>query len=149
MNPITDYLSRIGKSRGFGIQSPWAYSMVVDVIMESLPYYAYEEIDRRYTSTWERKREKLYLRLRNYQNGKPFHIIDLNAATLQQVLDTASAMPNDALLVLENINKDSHTLKTWHSIKANPSIGITFDLRHLALCFMPCGRIKQHYKLNF
>ncbi len=149
MNPITDYLSRIGKSRGFGIQSPWAYSMITDVIMESLPYYIYEEIDRQYTGKWERKREKLYLRLRNYQNGKPFCIIDLCQASLQSILQQANSMPQDALIVLENLNHSPQTLALWQSIKANPAIGITFDLRRIALCFMPCGRIKQHYKLNF
>ncbi len=149
MNCITDYLSRIGKSRGFGIQSPWAYSMVTDVIMEPLPYYAYEEIDGRYADKWERKREKLYFRLRNFQNGKPMRILDLNGKTPQQVLDIARAMPQDGLLILENINHSPQTKALWQSVKADSAIGITFDLRRIALCFMPCGRIKQHYKLNF
>ena len=36
------WLSRIGCCRGFGIQSPWAYSLVRYVINEHYPYYAYE-----------------------------------------------------------------------------------------------------------
>ena len=45
---ITEYLKRIGKARGFGIQSPWAYRVVTEVIGEKMPYYCYEDIDRVY-----------------------------------------------------------------------------------------------------
>ena len=36
-------LSRIPRSRGFGVQSPWAYRFVRSVACERRPYYAYED----------------------------------------------------------------------------------------------------------
>ena len=36
--------SRLHRSKGFGIHSPFAYHFVVDVLRERLPYYAYDEI---------------------------------------------------------------------------------------------------------
>ena len=59
MKSLSEYLSRIGKSRGFGIQSPWAYSFVKDVISEKLPYYAYSDIENQYLDTREQTKQKL------------------------------------------------------------------------------------------
>ena len=65
MKGIAEYLRRIGKARGFGIQSPWAFRFVTEVIGEKWPYYAYEDIDRMYTTRRERRYRKLMLRVRN------------------------------------------------------------------------------------
>ena len=35
------WLGRIHRCRGFGVQSPWAYRLVRNVINERYPYYAY------------------------------------------------------------------------------------------------------------
>lgn len=71
------WLSRIGRCRGFGIQSPWAYRMVRYVINEHWPYYAYEELHRCYPSldAVERKLCKLSLRLSN--NVQPSLIVNM------------------------------------------------------------------------
>lgn len=64
---LKDYLHRIGHIKGYGIQSPWAYNLVREVIAERLPYYAYEQIDtdQRLTNEWQRKLVRLYFRLAN------------------------------------------------------------------------------------
>lgn len=61
------WLRRIGHSRGFGVQSPWAYRMVRYVINEHYPYYAYESLALDYPQldTVERKICELCLRLAN------------------------------------------------------------------------------------
>ncbi len=61
------WLSRIGNCKGFGIQSPWAYSFVCDVINERHPYYAYDSLENRYKdkSLIERKLGRLILRIAN------------------------------------------------------------------------------------
>ena len=59
------WLRRIRHSRGFGVQSPTAYSFIRYVINEHYPYYAYSELAEQFPSTgWcERKLFRLYLRI--------------------------------------------------------------------------------------
>lgn len=72
---LKDYLHRIGHIKGYGIQSPWAYNLVREVIAERLPYYAYEQIERdpRLTTDRQRKLTRLYFRLAN--RLQPQHIV--------------------------------------------------------------------------
>lgn len=42
------WAGRIGRCRGFGVQSPWAYRMVRYVINEHWPYYAYAPLAARF-----------------------------------------------------------------------------------------------------
>ena len=59
---------RFIRRHGFGIQSPWAYSFLKDVLYEKLRYYAYDELsvlfpDRRKS---EIRRDEQLFRLVNY-----------------------------------------------------------------------------------
>lgn len=62
------WLSRIGCCRGFGIQSPWAYSLVRYVINEHYPYYAYEHLAKDFPAAdaVRRKMGEFFLRLANH-----------------------------------------------------------------------------------
>lgn len=62
------WLSRIGCCRGFGIQSPWAYSLVRYVINEHYPYYAYERLTKDFPAVdaVRRKMGEFFLRLANH-----------------------------------------------------------------------------------
>ena len=62
------WLLRCGYSRGFGIQSPSAYSFVRYVVNEHWPYYAYAELNSmmQNKSLLFRKLGRLYFRLTNY-----------------------------------------------------------------------------------
>ncbi len=61
------WLGRMRHSRGFGVQSPWAYRMVRYVINEHYPYYAYDSLSLSYPGleVVERKICELCLRLAN------------------------------------------------------------------------------------
>ncbi len=54
--------------QGFGVQSPWAYSFIRDVVNERNPYYAYERLEQQFGggTAGTRKLLRLYLRLANY-----------------------------------------------------------------------------------
>jgi len=70
-------LLRCRHSRGFGIQSPWAYALVCNVINEHLPYYAYQEkalCDA--MEGWPREKQRLawlYFRLANMRRPLTIH----------------------------------------------------------------------------
>lgn len=68
MKRVRVWLQRAGYTRGFGVQSPWAYQLIRYVINEHYPYYAYEELERTYPHVEERNRRLalLYFRLANY-----------------------------------------------------------------------------------
>ena len=60
---------------GFGIQSPWAYSLVRNVLFESLRYYAFDELKAKHpqSSCKERKRNEQLFRIVNH--FKPSEIV--------------------------------------------------------------------------
>lgn len=65
------WLSRISKCRGFGVQSPTAYSFIRYVINEHYPYYAYGDLHIEYPNlSWkELKLYRLYFRIANYSQA--------------------------------------------------------------------------------
>lgn len=68
---------RFIRRHGFGIQSPWAYSFVKDVLYEKLRYYAYDDLlvlfpDRRKTDI---RRDEQLFRLVNYFRPKRILIV--------------------------------------------------------------------------
>ncbi len=146
MQSITDRISRWWHSLGFGIQSPWAYSLVTDVIAEKLPYYDYRRIDREFSLPRERRRQKLFLRLRNRYPQCRFYAIDDLPLSGGNPTD---GIMTDGVFVLTGIRTSEHTFRQWLAIRDSDAIGITFDLYDLALCFPEEGRIKQHYKLKY
>lgn len=145
---LSDYLSRIGKSRGFGIQSPWAYSFVREVIMEKWPYYAYDDIDRTCSDKKERKYRKLYLRVENFVGKNRFRIFAA-ATTIEQLRAFVEQFGEESAFILEGINNDEQTRQKWNQLKAEEWVGVTFDLYDVAICFARNKMYKQHYKLNF
>ncbi|MEE3385895.1 MAG: hypothetical protein VZR36_12535 [Prevotella sp.] len=62
------WLRRSRHSRGFGVQSPWAYRFIRYVINEHYPYYSYSDLK----SKWKKRGKKelkmcrLYFRISNY-----------------------------------------------------------------------------------
>ena len=62
------WLKRAGKTRGFGVQSPSAYSFIRYVVNEHYPYYAYADLKDRLDmlSRLEHKLGRLLFRLANF-----------------------------------------------------------------------------------
>lgn len=75
MTGIRDIINRLRHNRGYGVQSPAAFFFVMHVLRETLPYYAYTQINR------TNKKHKIYsathcrrlFRIANYV--KPQNII--------------------------------------------------------------------------
>lgn len=147
MKPFREYIKRIGKARGFGIQSPWAFSFVTEVIGERLPYYAYDDIDRRYASARERRFQKLVLRVRNFVY--PHSLVIEDAASIDTLDSIAKECGTKGAFILRGIYASPQAAETWQNVKADDRIGITFDLYDFAICFLDRDIYKQHYRLNW
>lgn len=148
MKSIKEYFSRVGKSKGFGIQSPWAFSFVTEVIGEKSRYYAYDDIDERYKTRAERKKQKLYFRIANFVHGSKVYITDIkhDDETILQLCRMASP---SGVVIIENIYKSKEARRRWEQLRNAELIGVTFDLYDFAVCFLDRDIFKQHYKLNF
>ena len=68
------WLRRVRYTRGFGVQSPWAYRFIRYVVNEHYPYYKYEHLAEQVygIDKTTRKLCKFYFRLANYQQGHTF-----------------------------------------------------------------------------
>lgn len=77
---IWNWIHRMGYSRGFGVQSPSAYSFIRYVLTEHYPYYAYDELKMRFKSFDHatKKMGRLYFRLANYAQAS--HWFDYHSA---------------------------------------------------------------------
>ena len=143
---ITEYLKRIGKARGFGIQSPWAYRVVTEVIGEKMPYYCYEDIDRVYKKRSERKFRKLVFRIRNFVYPHNVEIVTTDNLSDDSCISRCS--PHGALIVT-GIYENNDARQQWKQFAERNDVGIVFDLYHFAICFFDLDIYKQYYKLNF
>lgn len=77
---VWNWIHRMGYSRGFGVQSPSAYSFIRYVLTEHYPYYAYDELKMRFKSFEHatKKKGRLYFRLANYAQAS--HWFDYHSA---------------------------------------------------------------------
>ena len=77
---VWNWIHRMGYSRGFGVQSPSAYSFIRYVLTEHYPYYAYDELKMRFKSSDHatKKKGRLYFRLANYAQAS--HWFDYHLA---------------------------------------------------------------------
>lgn len=68
------WLRRVRYSRGFGVQSPWAYRFIRYVVNEHYPYYKYKHLAEQVygIDKTTRKLCKFYFRLANYQQVHTF-----------------------------------------------------------------------------
>ena len=62
------YIRRINHCKGFGVQSPFAYKFITDVINEHYSYYSYKDLDSLYPQldVMNRKLCRLYFRISNF-----------------------------------------------------------------------------------
>ena len=145
---IKDYLTRVGKARGFGIQSPWAYTFVTQVISEKWPYYAYEDINRMPISRREKQLRKLALRVENYVGRARFREFDVHKDSTDDIIAAARQLAPKGAIILHGIYSSPEAQQLWLQLRDNEVVGITFDLYHCAIMMLDRNIHKQHYHLN-
>lgn len=133
-------LPRAIHRRGYGVQSPWAYELIRDVLFESLHYYAYDEQGLNTPS------ERQLFRIRNHFKGHPIVVIEEKGETATQQYEAAvRKVTPDTVLILEHIHDENADL--WNSIVNDPRAIITFDMRKRGMVIFDPQRIKQNYLL--
>ena len=163
------WLSRIGKCRGFGIQSPTDYAFVRYVVNEHWPYYAYETLK---ADHWlERKLGRLYLRLANWrqptamlpdtytcwwqagyrriQIESQLQRVELARVDIDNTEGLEALLPlcdEHSVIVVEGL---WHNRQRWKAIERDSRVGTTFDLYYCGIIMFDNNRYHHHYKINF
>lgn len=133
-------LPRAMHRRGFGIQSPWAYELVRDVLFESLPYYAYTE------QGLNTPMDQQLFRICNHYRGQPVIIIEKKGdAAARQYEETVQNATPYTILIIEHIHNENADL--WTHTVNDPRAIITFDMRKRGMVIFDKKRIKQNYLL--
>lgn len=80
------WLRRSRHSRGFGVQSPWAYRFIRYVVNEHYPYYAYDDLSRLYEGYPKQIQKlcRLYFRIANFWQAEK--ALDYSAASENDVV---------------------------------------------------------------
>lgn len=126
--------------RGFGIQSPWAYEMVRDVLFEPLAYYAYEEQGLRTES------QRQMFRIKNHFRGCRVVVIDDVGPKASAVYDDAMAQAAPGMVVVMEHAEDANAA-LWQRAVMDERAVITFDMGRRGLIVIDPKRIKQNYLL--
>ena len=172
------WLRRAQYSRGFGVQSPWAYKFIRYVVNEHYPYYKYAQLKQQVYGIDKRVRKlcKLYFRIANFQQPHSFidylpssscykiYVLTGAKNTLYQSI-SQGIRPEKYAQILDKVGDntivrvslrgnyrefiDKATRAYWKRLIADNRTGITFDLYYCGLIFLNKSMIKQDYIVNF
>ncbi len=143
------YLCRMPRTRGFGVQSPTAYSFLRQVVSESC-------FLRRLSSKAERasyprhasRRERFLYRLRHrYPQVQVLEADDwMEPYKRNEVLSSQEA---DSLLVLLDVDRDVETMGVWKALLEDERCVLTFDMIDCGVVFFDKTKYKQHFLVNY
>ena len=144
---VIDNILRWWQGRGFGIQSRGDYEYLKDVIRESLPYYAYDEIRTR--------RARLIYRICNHDRQRHIAMVgtftpeELRAATMAvgtqpEIVTTKHHLHGRETVIVNDIGETAALLwnKALHSSHA-----ITWDMGSMGLIRFIDGRYSENYRV--
>lgn len=136
---ILTYPNRLRHRLGYGVQSPWAYEMVRDVLFEKLHYYAYEEKQLRTAS------DRQLWRIENYFRSGEFVYIPSGRSASDAYEQTARMATENTAVVIDGMMGDNASL--WKRVLADSRATVTFDMGSRGLVTFDKKRIKQNYTL--
>ena len=143
-----NYPARWWHRQGFGVQSPWAYELVTDVLFERLRYYVFDEIGGT-------PQEQQIFRLVNWLKPQRIILEDVSATGRRFAL---AAQPGLAIVALseEEIGEEvcvvmdgirGKNKDRWLQLLLHPKTTSTFDLGNRGLVFFDHCRQRQNYRL--
>lgn len=143
---------RMPRTRGFGVQSPTAYSFLRKVVNEKgfLRIYCqtHSEISSSSYPQDASKQKRLLFRIRTvYPN-----VVELSASSLLKGEDFQQFLLNvsdDTVLVVTDINLDAENKKVWLRLVADNCTVLTFDLVDCGIVFFDKTKFKQNFNVNY
>jgi len=134
------YLSRRIHRHGFGVQSPWAYELVRDVLYEPRAYYAYDDLHL----TTEADRQLWRIRY-HFRDEQLHYFSDIDAEVFSKYNDIAAVADAHTYIVIDGISGIHYPL--WQTILKDQRATVTFDMGNRGLVTFDKKRIKQNYIL--
>ena len=141
---------RMPRTRGFGVQSPTAYSFLRKVVNEKgfLRIYCQAHSE---TSSYPQnasKQKRLLFRIRTvYPN-----VVELSASSLLKGEDFQQFLFNvsdDMVLVVTDINLDTEYRKVWLRLVTDNRTILTFNLVDCGIVFFDKTKFKQNFNVNY
>jgi len=160
---------------GFGIQSPWAYELVRNVLFEPLRYYVFDELKAKYPqrSKKQRKRDEQLFRIVNHFKPETIEIVgNADAATMDYIeerqkgsklstfnfqlsiyyLAPSAPLPSipatlsdGTVLVVDDIQGTNKT--AWEQLLNHSQVTAIFDMGYRGLLCCDAKRVRQTYLL--
>ena len=141
---------RMPRTRGFGVQSPTAYSFLRKVVNEKGFLRNYRQIHSDFSSypQDDSKQKRLLFRIRTVYP----HVVELSASSLLQNEDFQQFLRNvsaDTVLVVIDINLDAEYRKVWMRLVADDRTVLTFNLVDCGIVFFDKTKFKQNFNVNY
>ena len=143
---IIEYICRMPRTRGFGVQSPTAYAFLRRVVKEkgflakcaSVDEYPYSDLPR----------ERLLYRLRC---AYPYVVVlSYGEWSAPMLADSVlGRCDSDTVLVLLDINQDKQSSEEWRQLVADKRCFQVFDMLDIGVVFLDPTKPKQFFKVNY
>lgn len=117
----------MGQSCGFGIQSPFAFHFVTDVVRDRKDYVEYASFEENLKNAKDELRlKKFYCRLLRHMNENPIV---------------------DSLFIIEGIHRSRKAYQLWCDIIEGDAVTLSFDLFDCGVLFLDRRFFKCNYKV--
>ena len=147
---LAQRMLRIPRTRGFGVQSPTAYSILRNIINEKGFLKKVNLLDSTFSSyPFEAsRRERLVFRIRYCYHDT----VQCPAKSLLSVDAYESIFNNlsvNSVLVILDIYEDEEAKEVWSRILADKRTVLSYDLLNCGVVFFDKTKIKQNFKVNY
>lgn len=141
---ILTYPLRAWHRHGFDVQSPWAYLLVRDVLFETLPYYAYEELRllrKSFATAWQLSTDDDELLYRMANHFAPQSIVEIGlpqsacymARPRPDAVCTAILPSPDGAETLQRLGINAAVGNVMQELQRTVPDGTTAGMVHIAL----------------
>ena len=141
---------RIPRTRGFGVQSPTAYSFLRHVLNEQVFLKRYNLLDAQTTPyPFDASRqERLLFRIHHHcQDMRIIQACNLLSHETYEAL--FSGISSESVVVVQGIDEGKAEKQIWSRLLADKRTVLTFDLCHLGIVFFDKTKNKQNFKVNY